>query len=1084
MATVDELCENFTKVGLTRECEKLGLPAIGGKRDIAKKIINHRNMTNSGGENGEDDRDPQKDGVCEKDDSHTEDAERGVVGSCEKDGSHSDNEERAERDGFSTNGEDDEADNDDSEDNESDDMFQTAIRTNTSTPLANRLRASRRTKVYSFRDMEESIESFGAEEGEDVRLWLMQLKGVCKAARWDDEQQLIMCRKKLTGTAKRFVFSLRSSFSSFKKLEQALIREFAPRVRASDVHRALTNRKKKNSESIRDYIYEMQRLALPIELDEPSPCEYIVNGITDDEHHQTILYEAQSIERLKRKLLNFERVMKDSKNKKKRDDFGNRKEKAREKENNTMSKKRSCFNCGETSHVSADCPQKGAGPKCFSCNTFGHRARECKKGGTSSQKEKQNVLICGPSVEPNHSEHPPSSVTKWEDEFTSKRSSEKQVWLQRTIIQVKVESVIIDALFDTGSPMNLMTHYTYEKIGKPCLSTTTMKLKGFGGNEIAADGVFQVDMCIDCHQYRDVLFYLVPNKSMSFAAVLGTASLQHFDVKVTTNGVQVLKREECEIMDIMLCENEIDVPKQYASEVKSLISNYVPCEDVKSTVEMKILLEDEHPVQTNPRRFAPKEKEVLEKTVNEWLNAGIIRESNSDYASPVVLAKKKDGSMRVCVDYRELNRKIKKDCFPMRNMEDQIDKLQGAKVFTTLDLKNSFFHVPIEKSSQKYTAFVTHTGQYEFLRAPFGLCNSPACFSRFVANAFRELIKSGEILVYVDDLIIATNSEEENIITLKKLFKAASANGIEFNWKKSQFLKPEVEYLGFVIKDGTYSISPDKLKAINSFPVPRNVKELQRFLGLTSYFRKFIECYAIMAKPLTDLMRKNVEYEFTNMHLNCFERLKKCLVSDPVLKIYEQKAATEVHTDASKEGYGAVLLQKGADDHFHPVYYMSHQTNDAEKNYSAYHLEVLAVVRAVEKFRVYLLGIPFKIVTDCSAFQHTFKAKELSARIARWALMLEEYDYKVIHRPGTSMRHVDALSRAIMIVTNDPVVEMIITAQKKDERISAIRQLLTTQPYDDYCMNGEVVMKLVKVFTHSGAIRCDFDVLCHLHLTC
>ncbi|XP_035894836.1 uncharacterized protein LOC118515170 [Anopheles stephensi] len=635
MATVDELCENFTKVGLTRECEKLGLPAIGGKRDIAKKIINHRNMTNSGGENGEDDRDPQKDGVCEKDDSHTEDAERGVVGSCEKDGSHSDNEERAERDGFSTNGEDDEADNDDSEDNESDDMFQTAIRTNTSTPLANRLRASRRTKVYSFRDMEESIESFGAEEGEDVRLWLMQLKGVCKAARWDDEQQLIMCRKKLTGTAKRFVFSLRSSFSSFKKLEQALIREFAPRVRASDVHRALTNRKKKNSESIRDYIYEMQRLALPIELDEPSLCEYIVNGITDDEHHQTILYEAQSIERLKRKLLNFERVMKDSKNKKKRDDFGNRKEKAREKENNTMSKKRSCFNCGETSHVSADCPQKGAGPKCFSCNTFGHRARECKKGGTSSQKEKQNVLICGPSVEPNHSEHPPSSVTKWEDEFTSKRSSEKQVWLQRTIIQVKVESVIIDALFDTGSPMNLMTHYTYEKIGKPCLSTTTMKLKGFGGNEIAADGVFQVDMCIDCHQYRDVLFYLVPNKSMSFAAVLGTASLQHFDVKVTTNGVQVLKREECEIMDIMLCENEIDVPKQYASEVKSLISNYVPCEDVKSTVEMKILLEDEHPVQTNPRRFAPKEKEVLEKTVNEWLNAGIIRESNSDYASPV-----------------------------------------------------------------------------------------------------------------------------------------------------------------------------------------------------------------------------------------------------------------------------------------------------------------------------------------------------------------------------------------------------------------------------------------------------------------
>ncbi|XP_052889032.1 uncharacterized protein LOC128297433 [Anopheles moucheti] len=574
-------------------------------------------MTSSGYKNDEDDRSSQKDGVCEKDDSHTKDAKRAVDGMCEEDESHRDYEESDDDDGSSTNDEYGEEDNDASENDESNYLYKTANGTNTSTPLPTRRCAPRRMKVYSFRDMEESIESFGAEEGEDVRLWLMQLKSVCKSARWDNEQQLIMCRKKLTGTAKRFVFSLRSSFSSFKKLEQALIKEFAPRVRASDVHRALTNRKKKNSESIRDYIYEMQRIALPIELDESSLCEYIVNGITDDEHHQTMLYEVQSIERLKKKLFNFEKVMKNSKNKPKRDDIGSRKERTRvaDKDN-----------------------KKAEGPKCFSCNTFGHRARECTKGGT---KVKQNVLICRPRVESVHSDVIPASVANREDDYTSRLLSGKLAGLLRTFIPVRVGPVVVNALFDTGSPMNLMTNYTYEKIGKPCLSTTTMILKGFGGNEIAAEGVFKIDVCIGDSLYRDVFFYLVPNKCMSFAAVLGTASLEYFDVKVTTDGVQVFKKDEYEIMGIMPSDSEIDVPQRYSNYIKALISNYDPSKEVKSTVEMKIILEDEHPVQTNPRRFAPKEKEVLERTVNEWLHANIIRESTSDFASPVVLAKKK-----------------------------------------------------------------------------------------------------------------------------------------------------------------------------------------------------------------------------------------------------------------------------------------------------------------------------------------------------------------------------------------------------------------------------------------------------------
>lgn len=317
-------------------------------------------------------------------------------------------------------------------------------------------------------------------------------------------------------------------------------------------------------------------------------------------------------------------------------------------------------------------------------------------------------------------------------------------------------------------------------------------------------------------------------------------------------------------------------------------------------------------------------------------------------------------------------------------------------------------------------------------------------------------------MIYVDDAIIPAETEEENIDVLKEVLKVAAENGIQFNWEKSQFLKNEVDYLGYVISGGCYRISLTKIRAVQHYREPSNVKELQRFLGLTSYFRKFIAGYAIIARPLTSLLKKDAQYEFGDSQKQSFESLKQCLVSDPVLQIFDPNAETELHTDASKEGYGAVLLQKSDDGKMHPVYYMSQQTSIAEKNYSAYHLEVLAVVRAVERFRVYLLGVPFKIVTDCAAFQHTLKAKHLGARVARWALLLEEFTYSVEHRAGTRMKHVDALSRApVMLTSSDPIVEMIRSAQKRDEKLKVITELLKTQTFDDYFVSDDLLMKLI-----------------------
>lgn len=252
---------------------------------------------------------------------------------------------------------------------------------------------------------------------------------------------------------------------------------------------------------------------------------------------------------------------------------------------------------------------------------------------------------------------------------------------------------------------------------------------------------------------------------------------------------------------------------------------------------------------------------------------------------------------------------------PVPLIEDQLEALQEAKVFSTIDLKNEFFHVPVNKGSQKYLSFVTHSGQYSFLKTTFGCSNSPRVFQRFINEVFRDLIRGKIVLVYVDDIIILAKNDEEAILHLAMVFECAEKAGLQIKCRKCQFLK---RFL--IIENGTIKPSPAKTNAVQSFPEPKTIKQIQSFLGLTRYFRKFIEDYATIARPLSDILRKQNAFVFGAEQRRAFERLKVRLMNDPVLKIYQQNAETELHTDASKFGFGAVLLQRCNDDQqLHPV---------------------------------------------------------------------------------------------------------------------------------------------------------------------
>ncbi|GBO13085.1 Retrovirus-related Pol polyprotein from transposon 297 [Araneus ventricosus] len=316
----------------------------------------------------------------------------------------------------------------------------------------------------------------------------------------------------------------------------------------------------------------------------------------------------------------------------------------------------------------------------------------------------------------------------------------------------------------------------------------------------------------------------------------------------------------------------------------------------------------------------------------------------------------------------------------------QIERIKRLQFYRSL--KNAFFHVGVNKDSRKYTSFVTHEGQYQFIKVPFGLCNSPAVFQRYINTIFRPLINDGIVLPYLDDIIILSSSFEEGIERVERVLSIASEYGLEINFNKSHFLKKRIEFLGHVVEDGKIFPSTLKTKAVLNFPEPANLKQIHSFLGLTGYFRKFIPKYSTIARPLSDLLKKDRKFKFGE--------------------------------------------EKSPDDkNFHPTYYMR---------------------------------IPFKIVTDCSALKKLCK-KDLVTRVARWALLLEEFDYVIEHRSGTRMTHVDALSRSpinIFCISFDNILPRLKSAQDNDNEVKAIKELLRISAYENYCDRNGIFYKFVE----------------------
>ena len=426
------------------------------------------------------------------------------------------------------------------------------------------------------------------------------------------------------------------------------------------------------------------------------------------------------------------------------------------------------------------------------------------------------------------------------------------------------------------------------------------------------------------------------------------------------------------------------------------------------------LMPDAKPLRSVPYRAGIRMRDIEKAEVDKMVEQGVaVPAPPTDWAAPVVFAPKKDGTLRFCVDYRRLNAMTVRDAYPIPRMDECIESLGDAKVFSTLDANSGYWQILIAPKDRDKTTFTTHFGTYAFTRMPFGLKNAPATYQRAI-DTILTTVKWQFALVYLDDIIVFSSSFEDHKSHLRTVLKLLEAAGVTLRLAKSKFFHTEVDYLGHVIKPGALEIAPDMIRSVQEATPPRTVRGVRSFLGLCNVYRRFVKGFSRIAAPLNDLLRKGQPQRWESLEPNAekaFHALKDTLAKPPILALPRRSGHITVETDACDRQLGAVLLQAQADGTNKPIGFFSRSLTSAERNYDTTERECLAVVWACLLLRPYIELQRFTVITDHEALKWLLTYKESTGRLARWRLRLLEYDFDIQYRKGIKHQAADALSR-------------------------------------------------------------------------
>ena len=460
------------------------------------------------------------------------------------------------------------------------------------------------------------------------------------------------------------------------------------------------------------------------------------------------------------------------------------------------------------------------------------------------------------------------------------------------------------------------------------------------------------------------------------------------------------------------------VAKEHQENLRTILAEYrdvfrdklptgpPPKREVAHSIEVQ---PDSKPAYRTPYRLRPAEQDELEDQVKDLLAQGFIRPSQSPYGAPVLFVPKKDGRWRMCIDYRALNRQTIKDRYPLPRIDTLLDRLGRAKVFTKLDLASGYHQIAMDDDSIYRTAFTTSLGQWEFLVMPFGLCNAPATFQRLMNKVFATEINKF-ILVYLDDILIFSESIEEHWEHLRTALERLRKAQLFGRVQKCDFLKSRVDYLGYEVSEKGIHASPEKVKAVVNWPRPQSVHDVRSFLGLASYYRRFIHGFSQIAGPMTELTRSKTKWHWDKAQEDSFLALKISLATAPVLRLPDFDHQFIVTTDASDVAIGAIL-QQDVGMGLQPIAFASRKLQQAEVRYSAYERELLGIVWALGQWKHYFQGPhPIIIQTDHAPLRHLPNQASVNSRIWKWLSILQGYNVDIQHIPG-KRNPADSLSR-------------------------------------------------------------------------
>ena len=452
------------------------------------------------------------------------------------------------------------------------------------------------------------------------------------------------------------------------------------------------------------------------------------------------------------------------------------------------------------------------------------------------------------------------------------------------------------------------------------------------------------------------------------------------------------------------------------SEVRELLANY---EDVfslpgsrlgrSSKVQHRIDTGTHPPIRQKARRIPTAQHPMYREEMAKMKELDIIEPSDSPWASPTVLVRKKDGTMRFCVDYRRLNDVTIKDSYPLPNIEDTFDSLSGATYFCALDLASGYWQVDVHPDDRPKTAFLTREGLWQFKVMPFGLCNAPATFERLMEMVLRGLLWE-RCLVYIDDIVVYGRTFQETLQNLEAVLKRVKDAGLKLKPKKCELFTKEILYLGFRVSGEGVKPDPGKIEAVTKWPRPYSVTDVRAFLGFANYHRRFIQDFAQIAKPLQLLTNKGQPFVWGESQQVAFESLKSLLTTCPMLHHPVPDVPFILDTDASAFALGGVLSQR-VDEEERVVAFASKSLSKTEMNYCTTHRELLAVIRMTDKFRHYLWGRRFRLRTDHASLKWLLNYKDADGMLARWLAKLQAYDFSIEHRPGLQHGNADGLSR-------------------------------------------------------------------------